>query len=80
MDEWNNYQTKKTCNIFFKLNDGRIVKRHQNQIRNKYDNVLEEQLDMSDILDIEILSDPETTTIHRTINIKTKCKYENTKC
>ena len=48
-----------------KLSDGRIAKRHQNQMRHKYDNVMEERLDMSEIPDIEIPSVPETTIVSK---------------
>jgi len=48
-----------------KLSDGRIVKRHQNQMRHKYDNVMEERLDMSEIPDIEIPSVPEITIVSK---------------
>ena len=37
-----------------KLSDGRMVKRHQNQIRLKYDYAVEEQLETSEIPDMEI--------------------------
>ena len=40
--------------FYVKLSDGRIIKRHQNQMRHKYGNAMEERLDMSEILDIEI--------------------------
>ena len=48
-----------------KLSDGRIVKRHQNQMRHTYDNSMEDRLDMSEIPDIEIPSVPAKSIVSK---------------